>query len=84
VQSPAQRRAGVRAIAALDDRVKPVPKYADVLVTIDANLDLDPLVRLGRCLKGSAQTINLGADIFLADQAGSLWQDEKSELLGRP
>jgi hypothetical protein len=46
---------------------KPVPKDADVLVTIDATMDLASLARLGRRLKGAAQTINLGADIFLAD-----------------
>jgi hypothetical protein len=49
---------------------KPLPKDADVLVTIDAAIDLHPLARLGRRLKGTAQTINLGADIFLADAAG--------------
>jgi hypothetical protein len=49
---------------------KPVPKDADVLVTIDAAIDLDPLARLGRRLQGTAQTINLGADIFLAGAAG--------------
>ena len=48
---------------------KPVPKDADVLVTIDATMDLASLARLGRRLKGAAQTINLGADIFLADGA---------------
>ena len=48
---------------------KPVPKDADVLVTIDATMDLACLARLGRRLKGAAQTINLGADIFLADGA---------------
>ena len=31
-------------------------------------MDLDPLARLGRRLQGTAQTINLGADIFLADE----------------
>ena len=41
-----------------------------MLVTIDAATDLDPLARLGRRLQGTAQTINLGADIFLADAAG--------------
>jgi len=46
---------------------KPVPKDADVLVTIDAAMDLSSLARFGRRLKGTAQTINLGADIFLAD-----------------
>jgi predicted nucleotidyltransferase len=49
---------------------KPVPKDADVLVTIDPAMDLAPLARLGRRLQGTAQTINLGADIFLADAAG--------------
>jgi hypothetical protein len=49
---------------------KPVPKDADVLVTVDAAVDLGPLARLGRRLQGAAQTINLGADIFLADAAG--------------
>jgi hypothetical protein len=48
---------------------KPVPKDADVLVTIDADMDLAPLARLGRRLQGAAQRINLGADIFLADAA---------------
>jgi hypothetical protein len=41
-----------------------------VLVTIDAAMDLNPLARLGRRLQGTAQTVNLGADIFLANAAG--------------
>jgi hypothetical protein len=49
---------------------KPMPEDADVLVSIDAAVDLDPLARLGRRLQGTAQTISLGADIFLADAAG--------------
>ena len=62
---------GVRRIALIGSLAtnKPVPKDADVLVTIDAGIDLDPLARLGRRLQGTAQTINLGADIFLADEA---------------
>src|SRR5271165_378969 len=48
---------------------KPVPRDADVLVTIDAAMDLSSLARFGRRLKGTAQTINLGADIFLADRS---------------
>jgi hypothetical protein len=52
-----------------------VPKDADVLVTIDSFMDLSSLARFGRRLKGTAQTINLGADIFLAD--------ESSRYLGR-
>jgi Family of unknown function (DUF6932) len=49
---------------------KPVPKDADVLVSIDAGMDLSPLARIGRRLKGTAQQINLGGDVFLADQQG--------------
>jgi hypothetical protein len=49
---------------------KAIPKDADVLVTIDNTMDLTELARAGRRLKGSAQTINLGADIFLADVTG--------------
>lgn len=49
---------------------KPVPKDADVLVTIDAGMDLFPLARLGRRVKGTAQKINLGGDIFLVDETG--------------
>jgi hypothetical protein len=60
---------GVLRIALLGSLAtdKPVPKDADVLVTIDAAMDLSSLARFGRRLKGTAQTINLGADIFLAD-----------------
>jgi hypothetical protein len=41
---------GVLRIARLGSLAtdKPVPKDADVLVTIDAAMDLDPLARLGR------------------------------------
>jgi hypothetical protein len=49
---------------------KAVPKGADVLVTIDGAADLAGPARAGRRLKGFAQTINLGADIFLADEGG--------------
>ena len=49
---------------------KAVPKDADVLVTIDGRMDLTELARAGRRLKGRAQRINLGGDIFLADAAG--------------
>jgi hypothetical protein len=64
--------AGVQRIALVGSLAtdKPVPKDADVLVTIDAAMDLTALARAGRRLKGQAQTINLGADIFLADQDG--------------
>jgi hypothetical protein len=49
---------------------KAIPKDVDVLVVIDSMMDLSELARAGRRLKGSAQTINLGADIFLADATG--------------
>lgn len=49
---------------------KPVPKDADVLVSINGAMDLTELARIGRRLKGQAQNINLGADIFLADEEG--------------
>jgi hypothetical protein len=49
---------------------KVIPKDVDVLVTIDAAMDLTVLARSGRRLMGQAQTINLGADIFLADTTG--------------
>lgn len=49
---------------------KAVPKDADVLVIIDGGMELTKLARAGRRLKGQAQRINLGGDIFLADAAG--------------
>jgi cytosine/creatinine deaminase len=63
---------GVRRITLLGSLTtdKSVPKDADVLVVIDNELDLAPLARLGRRLKGVGQSINLGADIFLADEQG--------------
>jgi hypothetical protein len=49
---------------------KAIPKDVDVLVAIDGAMDLTRLARSGRRLVGQAQTINLGADIFLADTTG--------------
>jgi hypothetical protein len=49
---------------------KPLPKDADVLVTIEDGLDLGPLASAARRLKGTAQQMNLGADIFLANAQG--------------
>jgi hypothetical protein len=62
---------GVRRIALFGSLAtdKPIPKDADVLVTIDTNTDLAALAAISRRLKGTAQTINLGADIFLAGEA---------------
>ena len=63
---------GVRRIALLGSLVtaKAIPKDIDLLVAIERAMDLTRLARAGRRLKGLAQTINLGADIFLADSAG--------------
>jgi hypothetical protein len=63
---------GVLRIALMGSLVtsKEIPKDADVLVTINDTMDLGELARAGRRLKGTAQTINLGADIFLADEDG--------------
>lgn len=46
---------------------KPIPKDADVLVTIASFDSFDTLAQAGRRLMGTTQRINLGADIFLAD-----------------
>ena len=56
---------GVRRIALLGSMItaKAIPKDVDLLVTIERTMDLTPLARAGRRLKGLAQTINLGADI---------------------
>jgi hypothetical protein len=64
--------AGVLRVALIGSLTtdKPVPKDADVLVTIDAGMELTRLARAGRRLKGQAQRINLGGDIFLANAAG--------------
>jgi hypothetical protein len=63
---------GVRRIALLDSlaTAKAIPKDVDLLVTVERAMDLTRLAHAGRRLKGLAQTINLGADIFLADTAG--------------
>jgi hypothetical protein len=54
---------------------KRVPKDADILIWIGSDVDLKKLAEVGRRLKGKAQSLNLGADIFLANSA--------NEYLGR-
>ena len=69
----ARRVPGVFRIALVGSLLtpKPRPKDTDVLVTIADGIDLGPLARIGRRLKGSAQTkLNSGADVFLANPAG--------------
>ena len=68
----ARSRPGILRIALVGSLTtdKPIPKDADVLVTIDASMVLSSLARIGRRLKGAGNSINLSADIFLADAAG--------------
>src|SRR5262249_44798160 len=63
---------GVHRISLLGSilTVKAIPKDIDVLVTIDGAMQLTGLALAGRRVMGRAQTINLGADIFLADTTG--------------
>jgi hypothetical protein len=63
---------GVRRIALLGSITtnKQNPKDIDFLVVVDDDLNLEPLARLGRKIKGRAQNMNRGADIFLADVNG--------------
>jgi len=63
---------GVQRISLLGSMLtaKAIPKDVDVLVTIDGAMELTELARAGRRLMGRAQTINLGADVFLADTTG--------------
>lgn len=63
---------GVSRIALLGSLTtdKRWPKDADVLVTVSKDVDLVALAHAARRLKGLAQGLNRGADIFLADEAG--------------
>lgn len=63
---------GVMKIALLGSLTtsKPSPKDADVLVTVADDADLAPLATVGRRLQGAAQSLNRGADVFLANPAG--------------
>jgi predicted nucleotidyltransferase len=68
----ARQVAGVRRIAVVGSLTTPKldPKDADVLVTVGEDVDLEALAKFGRKLKGTAQTHNHGADIFLANAEG--------------
>lgn len=65
----ARSLSGISRLALLGSltTAKADPKDADVLVTVADDADLAPLARFTRRLQGRAQTINRGADIFLAD-----------------
>ena len=64
--------AGVRRIALVGSLAtdKPIPKDADVLVTLDEGLDLAELAPIARRLKGRCNSINRAADIFLCETDG--------------
>jgi len=70
--SAVSRLSGIRRVALLGSITtnKPNPKDIDFLVVVDDDVDLEPLARLGRKIKGRAQQMNRGADIFLADTQG--------------
>jgi len=49
---------------------RPDPKDVDVLVSVADDAELAPLAALGRRLQGRLQSLNHGADVFLADGGG--------------
>jgi len=65
----ASRLPGIVKIALIGSltTIKLDPKDADLLVTITNDVDLAGLAASGRKLKGHAQHINRGGDVFLAD-----------------
>src|SRR6266496_668037 len=69
----ARRLPGVIRIALLGSLTtgKSDPKDVDLLLTVADGADLVPLATLGRKLRGRAQSLNRGADIFLADPAAT-------------
>lgn len=69
----ARRIRGVARIALVGSLMtdKTRPHDTDVLVTIDDDIDLEALAQLARRLKGEAQGISSGADVFLADPTGT-------------
>jgi hypothetical protein len=64
---------GVKRIALMGSltRDEPDPKDADLLVTVSDAMDLAPLAAAGRKIKGAAQGMGHGADIFLSDERGN-------------
>lgn len=70
--SGARSVAGVRKIALVGSIVtaKPNPKDIDVLVVVADDADLTLLATHARRLQGHAQSLNRGADVFLANERG--------------
>ena len=73
----ASKLEGVRRIALIGSLTtgKPKPKDLDLLITIEATVNMAELAAIGRKAKGRLQSQNSGADIFLCNEAG--------EYLGR-
>jgi predicted nucleotidyltransferase len=65
----AQRLPGITRIALIGSLTtnKADPKDADLLVTVTDDTDLAPLASLSRKLRGHAQTMNRGGEVFLTD-----------------
>jgi predicted nucleotidyltransferase len=70
--SAVTKLSGIRRVSLLGSITtnKKDPKDIDFLVEVEEQADLKPLARLGRKLKGRAQHMNRGADIFLTDPQG--------------
>src|SRR5215472_16597671 len=70
--SAVTKLSGVRRVSLLGSMttIKADPKDIDYLVVVDDDFDLEPLARLGRKIKGRAQQLSRGADIFLANPRG--------------
>lgn len=63
---------GIKRIAIIGSLTtsKTNPRDADILVTVEDDVDLTALAAASRRLKGSAQSKNKGADVFLANPSG--------------
>ena len=70
--SAVTRIPGIRRIALLGSITtnKQNPKDIDFLIEVEDEAGLEPVARLGRKLKGRAQQMNRGADIFLTNPEG--------------
>ena len=68
----AQEIEGVKRISIVGSilTTRPDPKDIDVLLVVADDADLTHLARYGRRLKGHAQSLNRGADVFLANERG--------------
>ena len=73
----ARRIGGVKRISLVGSILtgKEDPKDIDVLLVVEDDADLADLAQQGRRLKGHAQSLNRGADVFLAN--------ERDEYIGR-